>query len=42
MKRSIKLEGIDKKLEISKATTIKSDKEFIYLDKLEDGTWRLC
>lgn len=28
-------------LEISKATTVKSSKDFIHLDKLNDGTWRL-
>ncbi len=42
-KRFIKLEGIDKILDITKGTMIKSvGKEFIYLDKLIDGTWRLC
>ncbi len=43
VKRSIVLEGIDKELELSKVTAIKvSHKEFIYLDKLDNGTWRLA
>jgi hypothetical protein len=28
-------------LELSKFATPKTDKEFIHLDKLVDGTWRL-
>lgn len=42
MKRSILIDGIDKELELSKVVMIKSDKQFIYLDQLRDGTWRLA
>jgi len=42
-KKNIILEGLDDKLELSKVSEIKlSEKEFIYLDKLSDGTWRLA
>ena len=41
MKRSIEIEGLDKTLEISKATSVRTDKEMIHLDQLPDGTWRL-
>lgn len=41
MKRSIKLEGLNKELILSKVTSVKTDKEMIHLDKLPDGTWRL-
>ena len=41
MKRSILIEGIGKELILSKATAVRTSKEMIYLDKLEDGTWRL-
>jgi hypothetical protein len=40
-RRSIKLEGTDIVLELSKFATPKTDKEFIHLDKLPDGSWRL-
>lgn len=41
--RKIYLNGIDKELNITKATqvNISKDKDFIYLDKLPDGNWRL-
>lgn len=42
---AIHLRGLDKSLPMSRVSKIKlgqSDKEFIYLDKLADGTWRLC
>ena len=43
MKRSIELKGLNETLELSKVSEVKtSKKEFIYLDKLDDGTWRLC
>ena len=43
MSRAIHLNGVDKELQLSKVTKINvSEKEFIYLDKLLDGTWRLC
>jgi hypothetical protein len=43
MKRAIKIEGIDKELQLSKYTTVKlgKGKNFIHLDELEDGTWRI-
>jgi hypothetical protein len=40
-RRSIKLEGTDIVLELSKFATPKTDKEFIHFDKLSDGSWRL-
>lgn len=40
-RRAIKLEGTDTVLELSKFATPKTEKEFIHLDKLPDGTWRL-
>jgi len=40
-RRAIKLQGTDTVLELSKFATPKTDKEFIHLDKLPDGTWRL-
>jgi hypothetical protein len=40
-KRSIKIEGTDVELELSKFATPRTEKEFIHLDKLPDGTWRL-
>jgi len=40
-KRSIEIVGINKTLEISKATAVRTDKQMIHLDQLEDGTWRL-
>lgn len=42
MKRSITIDGADRELVLSKVTMIKNNKkEMIYLDKLDDGTWRL-
>lgn len=45
MKRSIVLEGIDgeviKELILSKATTVRTNSQMFYLDKLKDDTWRL-
>jgi hypothetical protein len=41
MKRSILIEGLDKELILSKATSVKTEKEMIHLDKLSDGSWRL-
>ncbi len=44
IKRSIKLNGLDKELNLSKASSVRKlqdGKEFIYLDKLTDGTWRM-
>ena len=44
VKRSIELKGLDKTLKLSKVTSInltEIDKEFIYLELLNDDTWRL-
>lgn len=43
MKRSIKIEGpdVDLLLDLSKFATPSVEKEFIHLDKLPDGSWRL-
>jgi hypothetical protein len=45
MRRAILLQGIGKELEISKVTKITNlqnpQREFIYFDQLDDGTWRL-
>ena len=41
MKRSILLEGTDVELELSKVTAVRTDKQMIHLDELNDGTWRL-
>lgn len=42
-KRNIILQGLDKKLELSKVVEIKvENKEFVYFDKLPDGTWRMA
>jgi len=42
MKRSILIEGIKKELDIKKFNVVKTntDSEFIYLEKMKDGTWR--
>jgi len=39
--RKIRIEGLDIDLELSKATSVKTDKNMIHLDQLPDGTWRL-
>lgn len=41
MKRAIKIEGLDKELELSKVVAVKTDKQMIHIDPLPDGTWRL-
>jgi hypothetical protein len=41
VRRAIKLQGTNVLLEISKFATPSVAKEFIHLDKLPDGTWRL-
>jgi hypothetical protein len=40
-RRAIEIEGLDEILELSKATAIRTDKQMIHLDKMDDGTWRL-
>ena len=44
MKRAIKLnftDGTSEELVLSKATLIKTNKEMLNLEKLDNGTWRL-
>lgn len=41
MKRSIRLDGIGTELILSKATAVRTTKQMIHFDQLEDGTWRL-
>ena len=44
-KRAILLAGPDKELLVTKATKINSragGRQFIHVDQLQDGTWRLC
>lgn len=41
MKRSVKIDGLDKELILSKVTAVKVDKKMIELTELPDGTWRL-
>lgn len=44
MRRAIEIKFNDdssKFLELSKATTLRSDLGMIHIDKLKDGTWRL-
>lgn len=44
MKRSVVIklkDGTEKELELSKAVMIKTDKNFINLEQLKDGKWRL-
>lgn len=41
MKRAIKLEGTDIELVISKSTLLHVPSQFLYLWKLDDGTWFL-
>jgi hypothetical protein len=41
MKRVIKINGINKELELSKAVSVKTNKQMIHLDQLSDGSWRL-
>ena len=40
-RRAIELTGTDIVLELSKATSVKTDTNMIHLDQLPDGTWRL-
>ena len=41
MRRAIKIEGTEHELELSKVTSVKTDKRMIHLDELPNGTWRL-
>lgn len=40
-RRAIELVGTNVVLELSKATSVKTNKGMIHLDELDDGTWRL-
>lgn len=43
-KRSVKInfkDGSSQELVLSKATSVKTDAEFLHFDKMKDGTWRL-
>jgi hypothetical protein len=40
-RRAIALDGTDAVLEISKYAVPKTSAQFIHLDRLTDGTWRL-
>jgi len=40
-RRAIAIDGTDIMLELSKATAVKTTKQMIHLDQLNDGTWRL-
>jgi hypothetical protein len=41
VRRAIHIKGTDITLELSKVTAVKTKKPMLYLDELEDGTWRL-
>ena len=41
VRRAIKIEGLDVELELSKATSVRTDKQMIHFDQLKDGSWRL-
>ena len=41
MKRSIKINGLDVELPLSRVTSVKTENEMIHLDKLRDGSWKL-
>lgn len=40
-RRAIEVEGTDEVLELSKVTAVRTSKQMIHLDQLDDGTWRL-
>ena len=40
-RRAIELVGTGMVLELSKATSVKTDSNMIHFDQLPDGTWRL-
>ena len=41
VRRAIAIEGTDIVLELSKATAVRTTKQMLHLDQLDDGTWRL-
>jgi len=44
IQRELSLGDLNKEIEITKITQVNlsSGNEFIYLDQLNDGTWRIC
>lgn len=34
-------DGTEQRLELSKATAVRTSKQMVHLDQLDDGTWRL-
>lgn len=40
-RRAIEIKGLDIILELSKVTAVKTNKQMVHLDQLDDGTWRL-
>lgn len=40
-RRAIEIEGTDIVLELSRVTAVRTSKNMIHLDQLDDGTWRL-
>ena len=40
-KRAVYINGLGLNLELSKVTAVKTSKNMIHLDQLDDGTWRL-
>jgi len=41
VKRSVVIEGLDIKLDLTKVTAVKTRMNMIHFDELPDGTWRL-
>jgi len=41
IKRSLLIEGLDIKLDLTKVTAVKTKMNMIHFDELPDGTWRL-
>lgn len=41
MKRSIRINGIDKEIELGTVVSIKSSQNMIYLEEMKNGKWRL-
>jgi len=41
VKRSVLIEGLDIKLDLTKVTAVKTRLNMIHFDELPDGTWRL-
>lgn len=41
-KRTVLINGTEKQLQLSRVTQLNTTKQFIHLDELSDGTWRIC